>query len=224
MASICAVHRRCKSGIGIRFSIRTNPTRKPHLGSGGLFNNTPGSPGRHPATLADKPFGEWNHFRIRQIGDRTSVWLNDKLVVDDAVMENYWDRSKPLPAKGPIMLQTHGGEIRWRNLFVRDIAPDQRKVRIEKDVAYLEPDRPEKADLYLPPTFEPGKKYPGIVIIHGGGWTRRRQRCGPRDQYRYHPRLPRLRLHVDQLCPGQGRLANLPAEHPGVQTGRAMAA
>ena len=98
-----------------------NPTRKPHLGSGGLFNNTPGAPGRHPVVLADKPFGEWNKFRIRQIGDRTWVWLNDKLVVDGSVMENYWDRSKPLPAKGPIMLQTHGGEIRWRNLFVREI-------------------------------------------------------------------------------------------------------
>ncbi|NQT16994.1 MAG: DUF1080 domain-containing protein [Planctomycetes bacterium] len=103
-----------------------NPTRKPHLGSGGLFNNTPGEPGRDPLLLADEPFGEWNKFRIRQIGDRTWVWLNDKLVVDGSVMENYWDRSKPLPAKGPIMLQTHGGEIRWRNLFVRDIGDGSR--------------------------------------------------------------------------------------------------
>lgn len=44
-------------------------------------------------------------------------------------------------------------------------------VRIEKDVAYLDEDREEKADLYLPPVFEPGKTYPGIVIIHGGGWV-----------------------------------------------------
>jgi len=101
------------------------PTRRPHLGSGGLFNNTPGTTGRDPLVLADRPFGEWNQFRIRQVGDRTWVWLNDKLVVDDAVMENYVDRSQPLPAKGPIMLQTHGGEIRWRNIFVRDIAPDE---------------------------------------------------------------------------------------------------
>ena len=101
------------------------PTRKPHLGSGGLFNNTPDKPGRDPLVLADKPFGEWNSFRIRQIGDRTWVWLNDKLVVDGAVMENYWDRSKPLPAKGPIMLQTHGGEIRWRNLFVHEISTEE---------------------------------------------------------------------------------------------------
>ncbi|WP_435005570.1 family 16 glycoside hydrolase [Tundrisphaera lichenicola] len=97
------------------------PTRKPHLGSGGLFNNTPGTTGRDPLVLADRPFGEWNRFRIRQVGDRTWVWLNDKLVVDDAVMENYYDRGRPLPAKGPILLQTHGGEIRWRNIFVREI-------------------------------------------------------------------------------------------------------
>jgi hypothetical protein len=97
------------------------PTRRPHLGSGGLFNNTPDTPGRDPLVLADKPFGEWNRFRIRQIGAKTWVWLNDRLVVDGAVMENYWDRALPLPATGPILLQTHGGEIRWRNLFVRAI-------------------------------------------------------------------------------------------------------
>ncbi len=102
-----------------------NPTRKPHLGSGGLFNNTPGSAGRDPMAFADKPFGEWNQFRIRQIGARTWVWLNDVLVADGAVMENFWDRKQPLPAKGPIMLQTHGGEIRWRNIFVREIGPDE---------------------------------------------------------------------------------------------------
>lgn len=98
------------------------PDRKPHLGSGGLFNNTPGKPGRDPLVLADRPFGEWNQLRIRQVGDRTSVWLNGKMVVDHAVMENYWDRSKPFPERGPIMLQTHGGEIRWRNIFVKEIS------------------------------------------------------------------------------------------------------
>jgi hypothetical protein len=106
------------------------PTRRPHLGSGGLFNNTPGTPGRDPLVLADRPFGEWNRMRIRQISDRTWVWLNDKLVVDGAVMENFWDRSKPLPAKGPIMLQTHGGEIRWRNIFVREISPEEAKASL----------------------------------------------------------------------------------------------
>ena len=97
------------------------PDRKPHLGSGGLFNNTPGTPGRDPLVIADKPFGEWNTFRIVQQGDVTTVWLNGKLVVDHAKMENYWDRAQSLPSKGPLMLQTHGGEIRWRNLFVKTL-------------------------------------------------------------------------------------------------------
>ncbi len=101
------------------------PDRNPGLGSGGLFNNTPKTPGRDPLVRADRPFGEWNNFRIRQIGARTWVWLNDKLVVDGATMENYEDRTKPIPARGPIMLQTHGGEIRWRNLFVREIGADE---------------------------------------------------------------------------------------------------
>ncbi len=36
-------------------------------------------------------------------------------------MENYWDRKSPLPKTGKILLQTHGGEIRWRNVFIREI-------------------------------------------------------------------------------------------------------
>jgi hypothetical protein len=92
-------------------------------GSGGLFNNTPGAPGRDPLVLADKPFGEWNTFRILQVGERTTVVFNGKLVVDHARLENYWDRKLPVPRKGPIQLQTHGGEIRWRNVFVREVPP-----------------------------------------------------------------------------------------------------
>jgi Domain of Unknown Function (DUF1080) len=36
-------------------------------------------------------------------------------------MENYYDRTLPPPVRGPIQLQTHGGEIRWRNIFLREI-------------------------------------------------------------------------------------------------------
>lgn len=95
--------------------------RNADKGSGGLFNNTKGAPGQLPLVHADKPFGEWNSFRIQQVGSHTWVWLNGKQVVNGAVMENFWDRKQPLPAQGPLMLQTHGGEIRWRNLFVRTI-------------------------------------------------------------------------------------------------------
>ncbi|HEY0944462.1 MAG TPA: DUF1080 domain-containing protein [Opitutaceae bacterium] len=90
-------------------------------GSGGLWNNSAGAPGKDPLVKADRPFGEWNRFRILMVGARVSVWLNDQLVVDHALLENYHDRSVPIPARGPIQLQTHGGEIRWRNVFVREI-------------------------------------------------------------------------------------------------------
>lgn len=109
------------------------PDRRPDLGSGGLFNNTPKTPGRDPLELADKAFGEWNHFHILQVGARTTVHLNGKLVVDHALMENYWDRALPLPAKGPIQLQTHGGEIRWKNLRVREIPGDEANAILEKN-------------------------------------------------------------------------------------------
>lgn len=90
-------------------------------GSGGLWNNSAGAPGKDPFVLADKSFGEWNRFRVLQIGDRTTVYLNNQLVVDQAPMENFWNRSTPLWNKGPIQLQTHGGEIRWKNIFTREI-------------------------------------------------------------------------------------------------------
>lgn len=104
-------------------------------GSGGLWNNSPGAPGKDPLVKADKPFGEWNRFHIIQVGSRTWVWLNDQLVVDGAIMENFWDRTRPLFSSGPIQLQTHGGEIRWRNIFVREIPPDEANQRLRGDDA-----------------------------------------------------------------------------------------
>ncbi len=58
-------------------------------------------------------------------------------------------------------------------LFVASLAtaadiPDD--VKVERDVAYLEDGRAEKADLYLPAKPD-GKKRPAVLIIHGGGWT-----------------------------------------------------
>lgn len=43
--------------------------------------------------------------------------------------------------------------------------------RIEKNVAYLAPDRTEKADLYLPTSNPASVRRPAVVIIHGGGWV-----------------------------------------------------
>ncbi len=96
-------------------------------GSGGLWNNRPGQPGKDPLVLADKPFGEWNTFRIVQVGARTSVWLNGKLVVDHAPLENFWDKTRksPLRPRGPVQLQTHGSEIRWKNVYLREIPAEE---------------------------------------------------------------------------------------------------
>ena len=152
------------------------PTRRPHLGSGGLFNNTPATLGRDPILRSDKPFGEWNQFRIRQIGARTWVSLNKRAVVEGAVMENYWDRTQPLPARGPIMLQTHGGEIRWRNIFVREIgekeatqflaANPQLPTPTHYDVAY----GPHPKHLLHFWKAESNQPTPVLFFIHGGGW------------------------------------------------------
>ena len=93
------------------------------LGSGGLWNNSKGAAGKDPLVKADKPLGEWNTFRIVQVGARTTIHLNGKLVVKNAILENFWDRKSPLPRAGKVLLQTHGGEIRWRNIFVKELTP-----------------------------------------------------------------------------------------------------
>jgi hypothetical protein len=92
-------------------------------GSGALWNNDKHE--KWPKVLADKPIGQWNRMYIRLIGERVTVILNDKKVVDNVVMENYYDRKKPLPKTGPIELQTHGSETRFRNVFVREIGPEE---------------------------------------------------------------------------------------------------
>lgn len=94
-------------------------------GSGGLWNNSAGAVGKDPLIKADKPFGEWNKLRIIMIGSRVWVWLNDRQTVNGEVMENYYDRNLPVPPRGPIQLQTHGGEISWRNVFIREIGGDE---------------------------------------------------------------------------------------------------
>ena len=92
-------------------------------GSGALWNNRPDSPGRFPLVKADKPVGEWNTLKIRMVGEKVWVWLNDQVTVDGQVMHNFFDKSgaTPVPARGPIELQTHGSEIRFRNIYLKEI-------------------------------------------------------------------------------------------------------
>ncbi|MCP5021376.1 MAG: DUF1080 domain-containing protein [bacterium] len=88
-------------------------------GSGALWNNKLHE--RFPLVLADKPTGEWNHMYIKMQGELVTVRLNGKLVVDEVVLDNYFYRDQPILARGPIHLQTHGKETRFRRLFVREL-------------------------------------------------------------------------------------------------------
>jgi hypothetical protein len=110
------------SGIYLRGSpqvqiwdLNANP-----IGSGGLYNNQ-----KHPSKptrCADKPIGQWNTFRIKMVGERVTVWLNGELVVDNVVLENYWERDKPIYPTGQIELQNHGNTLYFKNVYLREIA------------------------------------------------------------------------------------------------------
>lgn len=89
------------------------------VGSGGLYNNQKNR--STPLKVADNPIGEWNTFHIKMVGDRVTVHLNGVLVVDNVVMENYWDRSLPIFPEEAIELQAHGNELAFRNIYVKEL-------------------------------------------------------------------------------------------------------
>ena len=109
------------SGIYLRGSpqvqiwdLASNP-----VGSGGLYNNQ-----KHPSKpikCADKPIGQWNTFRIKMVGEKVTIWLNGELVVDNVVLENYWERDKPIYPTGQIELQNHGNTLYFKNVYLREI-------------------------------------------------------------------------------------------------------
>jgi hypothetical protein len=118
-------------------------------GSGALYNNERHP--RKPLLLADRPAGEWNTFRIRMIGDRVTVYLNNVLVTDSVVMENYWDRTIPIFAAGQIELQSHNSPLAFRNIFIREL--------------------PRPKTLWAGSLFN-GKDLAGWAVVGGkdGGW------------------------------------------------------
>lgn len=89
-----------------------------NLGSGGLYNNEK-NPSK-PLVQADNPIGEWNTFRIKMVGEKVTVHLNDKLVVDNVTLENYWERDKPIYEKGSIELQNHGNTLYFKNIYIKE--------------------------------------------------------------------------------------------------------
>jgi hypothetical protein len=78
-----------------------------------------------PKLLADRNIGEWNTFEITMRGDRLTVVLNDKTVIEDAQLPG-------IAQRGPLGLQHHGdkrnGEwvsppslVQFRNIYIREL-------------------------------------------------------------------------------------------------------
>ena len=111
------------SGIYLRGSPQVqiwDPAKWPE-GSGGLYNNKLGR--AKPLAPADNPVGSWNTFHIVMRGERVTVYLNDALVVDDVVLENYWERDKPIYPTGAIELQAHTTPLEFKDIFLKEL-PD----------------------------------------------------------------------------------------------------
>ena len=67
-----------------------------------------------PLVRADQPFGRWNRFRIVLKGKVLNIWLNDRQVIKDAVLDD-------IPDQGPIGLQHHGDPLEFANIYVRTL-------------------------------------------------------------------------------------------------------
>ena len=97
-------------------------------GSGGIWNNKKTGVGKDPLTPADNPVGQWNTFRIQLVGQKVTVHLNGKLIVDAAPVESLQRNGKTID-RGPILLQHHGSPLRFTNIFIKELPPgkpDQR--------------------------------------------------------------------------------------------------
>ena len=89
------------------------------VGSGGLYNNKKNP--STPTSVEDNKLGEWNTFRIVMKGEKVTVWLNGVKVVDDVVLENYWDRNLPIFPCDQIEMQAHGSRCYFRNIYIKEL-------------------------------------------------------------------------------------------------------
>ena len=97
-------------GSGEMYGWRTDPRQPPEVRAAVT-----------PRTQADKPVGQWNTYEITVKGEAVTVKLNDKLVVDGVVLENYWNYDKPLFPTGQIELQNHGNTLYFKNIYVKEL-------------------------------------------------------------------------------------------------------
>lgn len=89
------------------------------VGSGGLYNNTTNI--SKPLVVADNKIGEWNTFYIKMVGERVTVYLNGQKVVDNVILENYWNRNLPIFLEEQLELQAHGTQVYYRDVFVKEL-------------------------------------------------------------------------------------------------------
>ena len=89
------------------------------IGSGGLYNNQAHE--SKPLKLADNAIGEWNSFHIIMKDDKVTVYFNGVLVVDNVVLDNYWDRKLPIFPKEQIELQAHGTHVYYRDIYLKEL-------------------------------------------------------------------------------------------------------
>jgi HEAT repeat protein len=89
------------------------------VGSGGLYNNQAHQ--SKPLKQADNAINDWNNFHIIMKGEKVTVYLNGVLVVDNIVMDNYWDRKQPIFPKEQIELQAHGTHVYYRDIYIREL-------------------------------------------------------------------------------------------------------
>ena len=158
------------SGIYLRGSpqvqIWDTDRENAEVGSGGLYNNQKGP--SKPLKVADKPVGQWNTFRIIMIGDSVTIYLNDVLVVDRVVLENYWERDKPIYRKGQIELQNHGNTLYFRNIYIRRIPTRSMKAntlsRYEKAEGFKQLFNGEDLTGW---TDDKGEEHKGYVVEKG---------------------------------------------------------
>ena len=100
------------------------------VGSGGLYNNAKYR--STPLKVADNPIGDWNHFYIKMVGEKVTVYLNGVLTVDNVTLENYWDRSIPIFPKEAIELQAHGTDLAFRDIYVSEINDNRYTLPVEE--------------------------------------------------------------------------------------------
>jgi 3-keto-disaccharide hydrolase len=67
-----------------------------------------------PKVKADNPLGKWNRFIITMKGDRLTVVLNGKTVIENAQLPG-------VPMKGPIALQHHGDVVEFQNIWIKEL-------------------------------------------------------------------------------------------------------